>query len=97
MEPITIDMGVQSNGCVYELRPESSERLRKIPGARPAKSIFITFGTRSEYESAGTSLLGQIVVLLTGLQPIALSKYGGVQFYDPRVRHYSPLRMDSAA
>lgn len=83
-EPIRIDIGKQSDGCVFMLYPLSKERLSKeYPDIHPASSIFISFETQKDFENQHGLIWNQIITLLTGLSPAKLKRLGGVSFYDP--------------
>ena len=81
---ILINIGQQSDGCVYELHRHSRRDLRtKFPSARAAPSVFIGYNTRDEFESLHGPMWLQVAQMLTGLGPSQIKKLGGAQIYDP--------------
>jgi len=81
---IVINVGKQSDGCVYELHPLSRRDIRqKYPSVRAAPSVFIGYGTKSEFEELHRSMWKQVAMMLTGLTPRQIESLGGAQIYDP--------------
>lgn len=81
---IQINIGKQSDGCVYELHPRSLLDLqKKFPDVRAAPSVFIGYKTREEFESLHRPMWMQVVQMLTGLGPTQIRKLGGATLYDP--------------
>jgi hypothetical protein len=81
---IQINIGKQSDGCVYELHPHSQRDLReKFPMLRAAPSVFIGYKTREEFETLQGPMWLQVAQMLTGLGRSQIKKLGGAQIYDP--------------
>lgn len=81
---IQINIGKQSDGCVYELHPRSMLDLKdKFPTVRAAPSVFIGYNTQDEFEALHGPMWLQIAQMLTGLGPSQIKKLGGAQIYDP--------------
>lgn len=81
---IQINIGKQSDGCVYELHPLSRRDIRaKFPSVRAAPSVFIGYKTEAEFEALHGPMWMQVVQMLTGLGPSQIKKLGGAKIYDP--------------
>jgi len=81
---IRIDVGVQAEGCTYALGPNAVAAIaERFPDARPARSIYVGYGTREAFEEAHGPMWEQIVTLLTGLTPERLAAHADVVVFDP--------------
>lgn len=83
-EPLTILVGRQSDGCTYQLDPQSRRRLAAhAPEAFRAPLVFVGYETQADFERAHGPLWSQIAQLLSGLSEMALRAMGGFTLYDP--------------
>jgi hypothetical protein len=81
---IQINIGKQSDGCVYELHPHSRRDLQqKFPALRAAPSVFIGYNTVAEFEVLQAPMWLQVAQMLTGLPKSEIKKMGGAKIYDP--------------
>lgn len=81
---ILINIGRQSDGCTYQLHPQSRvEILQRFPGVRPAPSVFVGYETQTEFEEIHGPMWPQIASMLTGLTKRQINQMGGVRLYDP--------------
>lgn len=96
MGPIKIFIGRQSDGCAYELHPESRARIAKAyPTAKQAPSVFLGYETRANFEEAHGPHWKQIAIMLSGLTWRQLLNLGGVEIYDPG-EHRVVRRLEAA-
>lgn len=81
---IMINIGRQSDGCVYELDPLSRRDIRaKYPTARAVPFVHLGYKTKAEFEELQGRLWKQVAIMLTGLTWRQIQLMGGAQIYDP--------------
>ncbi len=88
---------VTRDGETFALEPQSRERLEAEFGtvARLHSRVFIGHETRADFETIHSSIVPQVVQLLTGLSLERLQPVGGVVFRDPTTDR--EIRQSSAA
>lgn len=86
--PISIYVGLQSDGRAFALHPQSREVIRKkYPQAARVDSVFVGLTRAADWATTGHSedtLYEQIALMLTGLSAEQLAEFGGFRIYDPR-------------
>lgn len=83
-EPLQIVVGPMSAGEVYELHPDSAQRIRDlIPRAVPVRRLTVKFETKSDFEQQHGVLYEHIVPVITGLSWDEIESLGGVHIVDP--------------
>ena len=81
---IRIDVGTQAEGSTYALGPTAVAAIEQaFKGVRPARSIYVGYGTRHAFEEAHGPMWDQIIILLTGLALERLTNQFDVIIYDP--------------
>jgi|HubBroStandDraft_2_1064218.scaffolds.fasta_scaffold159789_1 hypothetical protein len=84
MSTLQIDIGRQSDGCVYMLHPRAARALQeRFPGVHRVPSVFIGYDARADFETMHGPLWKQIATILTGLTWEQIEGMGGVTLYDP--------------
>ena len=85
MSTLQIDIGRQSDGCVYMLHPLTEIELEKrFPGVHRIPSVLIGYHTKAEFESLHGPLWKQVATMLMGLTWEQIEELGGVTLHDPR-------------
>lgn len=82
--PLEIHVGLQRDGCAYELRPRSRDLVRsRFPHARPARSLFVGYDSQADFEAVHGPMWDQVALMLTGLTAEQLRGLGGYVVRDP--------------
>jgi hypothetical protein len=82
--PLVIDVGRMTGQYVYELDPETHQRLlEKYPDRKPMQSVVISFEAPQDLEDRDDSFCRQIAMLLTGLDWDQIEEMGGARISDP--------------
>ncbi len=85
MSTLQIDIGRQSDGCVYMLHPLTRRALeQRFPGVHRIPDVFVGYDTKADFEAMHGPLWKQIATILTGLTWEQIEEMGGVTLYDPR-------------
>lgn len=83
--PIIVYRSTNRNGATYSIERESLARIQKKFGDKvhPRDRLFLTHEDEADYRAVRTAIMGQIIMLLTGLSEERLSSVGSVSFRDP--------------
>lgn len=84
MSQIVVEVGKQMDGATFQLSPQTRASLASQTGKQlPAASVFVSYGTRSDFEKARGPAWGHIVALLTGLSEDQIHRMGGFSVVSP--------------
>jgi hypothetical protein len=84
MSQIVVEVGKQIDGATFQLSPQTRASLASATGKQlPAASIFVSYGTRRNFDTAHGPLWSHIVALLTGLSDVQIHRMGGFSIVSP--------------
>lgn len=83
--PLTIFVGYQNNGATYQFDPISREKIQEtFPSSQQAKTIFVGFDTKDDFEKQHGPIWKQIILLLSGVSASELiEKFGTIYIKIP--------------
>jgi hypothetical protein len=77
MSQIIVEVGKQMDGATFQLSPQTRALLALQTGRQfPASSVFVSYGTRSDFQAAHGPLWEHIVAILTGLTEAQIREMG---------------------
>lgn len=82
---LTIFVGYQDNGAIYQFDPLSRDKiLQAFPTVHQAKTIFIGFDTKDDFEKQHGPIWKQIILLLSGVSTSKLiEQFGAIYIKIP--------------
>jgi hypothetical protein len=84
MSQIVVEVGKQMDGATFQLSPHTRVTLASEPGKQlPASSVFVSYESRHDFESAHGPFWSHIVALLTGLSEDQIRQMGGFSVVSP--------------
>ena len=82
--PLIIKIGLQGDGCVYQMHPLSEIWLKEAhPRTHVLPTVLIGYAKRDDFERVQASMWPQIAQMITGLDMEKLRALGGVELYNP--------------